>query len=981
MARSKAKAGKGEAKAPAATPSSSRPSSSVPDPRDSLNGYLGALQGALVPATRNVSEIPTPEDMAFNRSIDRKFAKSVDEQTKRVDAMIQAIVRWAADSKGKGKEAAGKGSDSDDEDGDADDADPAGKGYARIADVVDHLLEQADTCLDEYTGKRTAAGASDAAQSKLAQAAAAGGSTLPKHGKLPPEILNAQIDPPQRNFTVKPDNRAGVPWDRPLAFGKPNAQVPLDWRPPSPGPGEVVPDPGTVRQGMYCAEGDPRENPYYYEIFHAQPPVFVYAPPTEQELQPPPPLDEEVPQGVSGVPFTWIDTASGVEDLARHLEEDRVKEIAIDLEAHAYRSFQGIACLMQLSTRWGDYILDLCADPVRQTTEKLNKAFTDPDKVKILHGAEHDILWLQRDCGLYLVNLFDTYHATNVLPFPAHGLAYLLTKYWDFEADKRYQLADWRIRPLPKEMMYYARSDTHALIYIYHRLRAELLNAGGKIAMDEVFNRSKVTAARRYAKEVWDEEGNTRDGWRSLWKRMGGEESRGTDARKELKQMGRTERLVRRLHLWRDDVAREEDESPRYILSAANLINLASRAPMTRADALKVLTPGIPPVRKRASEVARIIKEEILAWEQDQKEHSDKAKADMDKMLRSAALDGADADEDLGSSAVVDASDVVMADAGKGAASSASLTAPMDVDAVLSTSLWEAAAQPAARPVLRSKVSSLFGQQAGTSLPASPASAAPKSKTNGGLQKSLSSALRGVIGSMSSLFGPAASQEQSEGSSNGGAVQELPARTPAPAPVDSGVEASFSVRLASGGKGWRPDTESEAQAQDDEEEAATTKGPVEEQDEAEDRSNADGIVQVKKKNKKNKKQQEGGDKEKVKWTNEKKRKAREERAASSSGDGNGDGDPAQSQAHLQPQEKKAKVVTPFDYASTPSILDAPPPPPSTAAGAQAQKKVRKGKRDRQKEREAQTGPERFADARQPRDRTEIKGAGRSLTFS
>lgn len=43
---------------------------------------------------------------------------------------------------------------------------------------------------------------------------------------------------------------------------------------------------------------------------------------------------------------------------------------------------------------------------------------------------------------------------------------------------KQYQLADWRIRPLPEELKVYAREDTHYLIYIYEMLKNELLKAG-----------------------------------------------------------------------------------------------------------------------------------------------------------------------------------------------------------------------------------------------------------------------------------------------------------------------------------------------------------------------------------------------------------------------------------------------------------------------------------------------------------------------
>ena len=57
-----------------------------------------------------------------------------------------------------------------------------------------------------------------------------------------------------------------------------------------------------------------------------------------------------------------------------------------------------------------------------------------------------DVMWLQRDFGLYLVGLFDTHHASRVLGYPGGSLAFLLQKHVNFEAQKQYQMADWRIR-------------------------------------------------------------------------------------------------------------------------------------------------------------------------------------------------------------------------------------------------------------------------------------------------------------------------------------------------------------------------------------------------------------------------------------------------------------------------------------------------------------------------------------------------------
>ena len=39
------------------------------------------------------------------------------------------------------------------------------------------------------------------------------------------------------------------------------------------------------------------------------------------------------------------------------------------------------------------------------------------------------------------------------------------------QADKRWQMADWRTRPLSEEALLYARMDTHYLLYMYDLIK------------------------------------------------------------------------------------------------------------------------------------------------------------------------------------------------------------------------------------------------------------------------------------------------------------------------------------------------------------------------------------------------------------------------------------------------------------------------------------------------------------------------------
>lgn len=72
--------------------------------------------------------------------------------------------------------------------------------------------------------------------------------------------------------------------------------------------------------------------------------------------------------------------------------------------------------------------------------------------------------------------MFDTGQAARILQKPGFGLAFLLQHYCGVLADKKYQLADWRQRPLTEEMLKYAREDTHYLLYVYDMMRQELIN-------------------------------------------------------------------------------------------------------------------------------------------------------------------------------------------------------------------------------------------------------------------------------------------------------------------------------------------------------------------------------------------------------------------------------------------------------------------------------------------------------------------------
>lgn len=60
----------------------------------------------------------------------------------------------------------------------------------------------------------------------------------------------------------------------------------------------------------------------------------------------------------------------------------QAKEIAIDLEHHEVHSYVGLVCLMQISTRDKDWIVDTLK-PWREDLQVLNEVFADPNIVKV----------------------------------------------------------------------------------------------------------------------------------------------------------------------------------------------------------------------------------------------------------------------------------------------------------------------------------------------------------------------------------------------------------------------------------------------------------------------------------------------------------------------------------------------------------------------------------------------------------------------
>ncbi|KAL5730734.1 hypothetical protein ACHQM5_003527 [Ranunculus cassubicifolius] len=274
--------------------------------------------------------------------------------------------------------------------------------------------------------------------------------------------------------------------------------------------------------------------------------------------------------------FVWVDKEEGLVELKEVLSKERV--FAVDTEQHSARSFLGITALLQISTRSEDYLVDTIA--LHDVVGILRPVFADPKICKVFHGADNDVVWLQRDFHIYVVNLFDTAKACETLSKPHKSLAYLLENYCGVSTNKMLQREDWRLRPLSEEMIQYARADAHYLLYIAGRMATELKDQNTD-CLDDKFNlfletsrRSNMMCLQLYSKEIEASPGNSA-ALSIISRHMNGQ---GASLNSEAKE------LIERLCMWRDLMARVHDESLRYVLSDQAIAKLASKPPATTAD-------------------------------------------------------------------------------------------------------------------------------------------------------------------------------------------------------------------------------------------------------------------------------------------------------------------------------------------------------------------------------------------------------------
>ena len=270
-------------------------------------------------------------------------------------------------------------------------------------------------------------------------------------------------------------------------------------------------------------------------------------------------------------PLLMIEDQEGLNDLAQRLSSAPV--IGVDTESDSFYSYREKVCLIQLSDLQQDYIVDPLSI---EDLSPLAEVLSDASVVKVLHGADYDVVCLKRDFDFHIRGLFDTLIAAQILGMPRIGLADLIEHFFGHEIDKQYQRHDWSRRPLLPDHLDYARGDTHFLLAL-RELLSRRLEARGR--MRHMREECALQEQREWVGKPFDPDGYLR--------------VKGSD---KLDDSGK--RILKRLYGYRDDTAKKLNRPVFKIMPDQVLVQVAQHKP-TSLKALDKLFSSKSAMKRR----------------------------------------------------------------------------------------------------------------------------------------------------------------------------------------------------------------------------------------------------------------------------------------------------------------------------------------------------------------------------------------------
>ena len=246
--------------------------------------------------------------------------------------------------------------------------------------------------------------------------------------------------------------------------------------------------------------------------------------------------------------------------------------LALDCEAAGFHRYSDRLCLVQLSGPADTWVIDTLA---LDAGGMLRPPLEDPGREVIMHGASFDLRLLSRDLGVRVRGVFDTQVAAALIGESALGLSALLARFLGVHLPKKYQRADWAMRPLPPQMLEYAAADTRHLAPLAEVLRTRLKEMERLAWASEECRRLEQTASEREEPDP----------------------DPATNLKNARHLAPRALQRLRALWTWRDEVARRKDRAPFRVAGDDVLLKLAESPPRSIRELGR--RPGLSPVLAR----------------------------------------------------------------------------------------------------------------------------------------------------------------------------------------------------------------------------------------------------------------------------------------------------------------------------------------------------------------------------------------------
>lgn len=172
--------------------------------------------------------------------------------------------------------------------------------------------------------------------------------------------------------------------------------------------------------------------------------------------------------------MTQFSFVRDADDAVEHVARDSA--IGLDTEFMREKTYFAELCLVQISASGGL----VCVDPLG--TEGLERLWERLENLDwVVHAARQDLEVLWQTAKILPTSLFDTQVAAGLAGHPPQtGYAGLVKAMFDVELPKTHTRADWKRRPLRRELLEYAAEDVEYLLPLRDAL-AESLDALGRL--------------------------------------------------------------------------------------------------------------------------------------------------------------------------------------------------------------------------------------------------------------------------------------------------------------------------------------------------------------------------------------------------------------------------------------------------------------------------------------------------------------------